>query len=187
MTLAVNEQVLAYLKIICYVSSNFINEQVLAYYSRLRSLAMNQDLALNTAISLGEALQNMHDAEVEDNFADKISADVAQALEQHDAVHILFNCGTSIQDEIAVHIWMLFATTADISEMHRAVASQEHRNALSGIGHFKLLGVWLTNLPRIIGIIVKSRRMHKRLAVEELSMLKEKSILEIRQEYGIVV
>jgi hypothetical protein len=83
---------------------------------------MNQKLAFNTAISLGEALQNMRDSEVEDNFANKTSADVAQALEQHDAVHILF-----------------------------------------------------------------SRRMHKKLAVEELSILKGKSILAIRQEYGIVV
>jgi hypothetical protein len=148
---------------------------------------MNQNLAFNTTISLGEALQKMRDSEVEDNLANTMSADTAQALEQHDAVHILFDCGTSIQDEIAVHIWMLFATTADLSEMHRAVASQEHRTVLSGIGHFKLLGIWLTSLPRIIGIIAKSRRMHKKLAVAELPKIKEKSILEIRQEYGIVV
>jgi hypothetical protein len=148
---------------------------------------MNQNLAFKAAISLGEALQKMRDSGVEDNLADVMSGETALALEQHDAIHILFNCGTSTQDEIAVHIWMLFATTANLGEMHRAVASQEHRTVLSGIGHFKLLGIWLKSLPRIIGIIDKSRRMHKKLAVEELSKLKEKSILEIRQEYGIVV
>jgi hypothetical protein len=148
---------------------------------------MNDNFGFNPSITLGEAMQKMRGSESEDNLANKIPADIAQALEQHDAVHILFNCGTSIEDEIAVHLWMLLATTANIGEMHRAVASQEHRHILSGIGHFKLIGIWLASLPRIIGIVVKSLRMKKRLAVEELSRLKEQSILEIRREYGIVI
>jgi hypothetical protein len=148
---------------------------------------MNENIGFNPAMTLGETMQKMRESESEDNLANKIPADIAQALEQHDAVHILFNCGTSIQDEIAVHLWMLLATTANIGEMHRAVASQEHRHILSGIGHFKLMGIWLASLPRIIGIVVKSLRMKKRLAVEELSRLKEQSILEIRREYGIVL
>ncbi|HAX76910.1 MAG TPA: hypothetical protein DCY88_13985 [Cyanobacteria bacterium UBA11372] len=148
---------------------------------------MNKNFGFNSSMTLGEAMQKMRESESEDNLANKIPADIAQALEQHDAVHILFNCGTSIQDEIAVHLWMLLATTANIGEMHRAVASQEHRHILSGIGHFKLIGIWLASLPRIIGIVGKSLRMKKRLAVEELSRLKEQSILEIRREYGIVL
>jgi hypothetical protein len=71
--------------------------------------------------------------------------------------------------------------------MHRAVASQEHRDILSGIGHFKLMGSWVASLPRLVGIIVKSLRMKKRLALEELSRLKEQSILEIRQQHGIIL
>ena len=148
---------------------------------------MNENLAFQSSTRLGEALQIMRASEAENNLVRAMPADTAQALEQHDVVHILFNCGTSIQDEIAVHIWMVFATTANLSEMHRAVASQEHRNVLSGIGHFKLLGIWLTSLPRIISIILKSLRMKKRLALEELFQLKEKTIAEVRQEHGIVL
>lgn len=148
---------------------------------------MSVHCGFDPSITLNEAIQKMHGSTSEGNLAKKISADMAQALEQHDAVHIVFNCGTSIQDEIAVHLWMVFATTANIHEMHRAVASQEHRNVLSGIGHFKLVRIWITSLPRIIGIIFKSLWMKKRLAVEELSRLKEQSILEIRQEHGIAL
>lgn len=100
---------------------------------------------------------------------------------------LLFDCGTSMQDEIAVHIWMLFATTANIGEMHRAVANQEHRKVLSGIGDLKLIGIWLVSLPRIIGIIFKSLRMKKKLSIEQLSQLKKQSIVKLRQEYGIVL
>ncbi len=148
---------------------------------------MSVHYGFDPSITLSEAIQEMRGLESDGNLANKISADIAQALEQHDAVHIVFNCGTSIHDEIAVHLWMVFATTAKISEMHHAVASQEHRHVLSGIGHFKLMRIWVTSLPRIIGIIFKSLRMKKRLAVEELSKLKEQSILEIRQEHGIIL
>lgn len=148
---------------------------------------MNQQFAANAAMSLGEAIQALRASEFEGDMTNKMPAEIMQAFEQHDAVHVLFNCGTSIQDEIAAHVWMLLATTANISEMHRAVASQEHRSVLTDIGHLKLIGIWFTCLPRIIGIIFKSLRMKKRLAVENLSKLKEQSILKIRQEHGIVL
>jgi ubiquinone biosynthesis protein Coq4 len=148
---------------------------------------MNQYFGSDTSITLGEAIQKLRALEHEDDMTNQMSAEVIQALEQHDAVHVLFNCGTSIREEIAAHLWMLFATTANIGEMHRAVASIEHKSVLSNIGHFKLLGIWFTSLPRIIGIISKSLRMKKKLAIEELSQLKQKSLVEIRREYGIIL
>jgi hypothetical protein len=147
---------------------------------------MNQYFGADPSMKLGKAMQKMRAAQPED-FGNKVSEDTLQALEQHDAVHILFDLGTSIQDEIAAHVWMVFATTANIGEMHRAVASQEHRSVLSGIGHFKLMGFWLSSLPRLIGILFKSFRMKQKVAVEDLSRLKEQSVLEIRQEHGIVL
>lgn len=148
---------------------------------------MNKHFGTVTSMTLGEAIQKLRTSEAEGDLTSRFTAEIDQAFEQHDAVHVLFNLGTSIQDEIAAHIWMIFATTANINEMHRAVANQEHRNVLGGIGYFNLIGIWLTCLPRIIGIIFKSLRMKKRLAVEDLSKLKEQSIFEIRREHGIFV
>jgi len=148
---------------------------------------MNEHFGCGSLITLGEAMQKLRASEREGDMTNRMLAAIMQVLEQHDTVHILFNCGTSIQDEIAVHIWMTFATTAKVSEMHRAVANQEHRHVLSRIGHLKLIGIWFISLPRLIGIVSKSIRMKKRLAVEELSQLKEKPIIEIRREHGIVL
>lgn len=148
---------------------------------------MNEHFGSVTSMTLGEAIQKLRTSEAEGDLTSKFAVEIDQAFEQHDAVHVLFNLGTSIQDEIAAHIWMVFATTANINEMHRAIANQEHRTVLDGIGHFKLIGIWLTCLPRIIGIIFQSLRMKKRLAVEDLSKLKERSIFEIRREHGIFV
>ncbi len=146
---------------------------------------MCEQAGFDTLVALNEAIQRMRASE--GDMTHKMSADMTQAFEQHDAVHILFNCGTSIEDEIAVHVWMIFATTIKMSQMHRAVANQEHRNVLSGVGHLKLIGIWFICLPRIIDIIYKSLRMKKKLAVEQLARLKEQSILEIRQEHGIIL
>ncbi len=147
---------------------------------------MNKYLGSDPSITLGEAIQKLRASEPE-NFANRASVDMIQSLEQHDAVHILFDLGTSIQDEIAAHIWMMLATTANMSQMHRAVATQEHRSVLVGIGHFQLMGVWCLSLPRIIGIFFKSWRLKQKIVVEDLSKLKQQSVLAIRQDHGIVL
>ncbi len=147
---------------------------------------MMQRFDSGNLLTLGQALQSFRASTGEDDATEQM-ADLAEVFERHDAIHVLFDCGTSIQDEIAVHVWMAFATTAKVSEMHRAVSQLEHRNVLSGIGHFKLIGIWVRCLPRILSIILKSLRMKKRVAIEELSELKPQPVFDIRLEHGIVL
>ena len=148
---------------------------------------MNKYSIFSTPMTLDEAIQQLRLSEAENDVTERMTVESEDAFNQHDAVHVLFDCGTSIRDEIAVHAWMIFATTANIGEMHQAVASREHRNVLTGIGYLKLANAWITSLPRIFGIIVKSRKMKRRLPIKDLYRLKELSVLEIRQEYGIVL
>ncbi|MBE9060288.1 hypothetical protein IQ256_04685 [cf. Phormidesmis sp. LEGE 11477] len=148
---------------------------------------MDECSSSSTSMTLDEAIQQLHFSEAENDATESMSLESENAFEQHDAVHVLFDCGTSIQDEIAVHAWMIFATTANMSEMHRAFASQEHRKVLTGIGHLKLASKWIGSLPRIFSIILKSWQMKEKLPLEELHKLKELPVLEIRREYGIVL
>jgi hypothetical protein len=142
---------------------------------------------LNSTITLEQAIQELRQREEKNNIALKMSDEIPQTFEQHDAVHVLFGCRTTIEDEIAAHIWMLFGTTAKLGEMHRTVANQEHGNVLSNIGHLKLIGIWLVCLPRILSIIIKCSRMKKRLVLEELEKLKKQPLCEIRRQYDIIV
>nr|WP_231510311.1 ubiquinone biosynthesis protein COQ4 [Fischerella sp. PCC 9605] len=139
-------------------------------------------------MTLREAIQELRAVEEQkSDISVKMSTDMTQAFEHHDAVHVLFGCGTTIQDEIAAHVWMVFGTTAKLGEMHRAVANREHHNLLSGIGYLKLFSIWVSCLPRIFSIITKCLRMRKRLALEEVAKLKEQPLCDIRREHGIVV
>jgi hypothetical protein len=130
-----------------------------------------------------EQLRRLEDPNGETTAA--MSRDTAAAFDMHDAVHVLFRCGTSLEDEIAAHVWMKFATTANIRDMHRAVANQEHRKVLAGLGHGTVARTWLRMLPRILTIIARSRRMTRPIAFDQLEQLKQRSVAQIRAEHGI--
>lgn len=143
---------------------------------------------LDDSLTLGEAIQQLRLQEDPDGAMTNAMSEVsAQAFEQHDAVHALFGCGTSIRDEIAAHVWMALATTARMGEMHRVVASQEHRKVLAGLGHVKLAGAWLASLPRLLRILMRSRQMERRIDFAELESLKRQSLAAIRREHGITL
>ncbi len=148
---------------------------------------MPQYAELNPNMTLEQAIQELRlrEEKTSDTIL-KMPNDILQTLEQHDAVHILFGCGTTIKDEIAAHIWMLFGTTAKLHEMHQVVSKLKHRNVLSNIGHLKLIGFWIICFPRLLNILIKCSRMNKRLALEKLEKLKKQSIGEIRRQYGII-
>lgn len=138
------------------------------------------------SLRLGEAIELLR--RTDDPGAvvtESMNSVAARAFEQHDAVHAIFGLGTSVPDEIAAHVWMALGTTARISEMHKAVASVEHRKVLSGIGHLKLAGTWLITLPRILMIAFAAVRMKKKIAFEELTRLKDMKLADIRAEHGV--
>jgi len=138
------------------------------------------------SLKLGEAIELLRKTDDPDAvMTESMNSVAAQAFEQHDAVHVIFGLGTSVQDEIAAHVWMTLGTTAKISEMHKAVANAEHRKILSGIGHLKLVGTWLAILPRIFLIALATMRMKKRIAFEELASLKNMKLAEIWLEHGV--
>lgn len=137
-------------------------------------------------MTLGDAIAALRADEAGRNDMTEVMARAVEvAFERHDAVHILFGCGTTLADEIAAHAWMLLGTTARIREMHGAVANQEHRAVLHGIGRWKLSGVWLRSLPRLVRIAVNAARMRRRVAFEEMETLKGCRVDAIRASHGI--
>lgn len=137
--------------------------------------------------TLAEAISHMRS--VEDptgKVTAAMSENTASAFDMHDAVHILFGCGISLEGEIAAHLWMKLGTTAKIADMHKAVAQREHRNVLKDIGHLKLLGTWVLMLPQVFGILGRARRMKKKVAFERLDELKGQTLAAILDEHGIV-
>jgi hypothetical protein len=156
-------------------------------FSSLQSLkVMPIPIYSRPALKLSEAIDLLRRTDdPESVIADSMNAVAALAFEQHDAVHVIFGLGTSVQDEIAAHVWLALGTTAKISEMHKAVANAEHRKVLSGIGHLQLFGAWLTTLPRIIVIVSATMRMKKKIEFQRFADLKNMTLAEIWVEHGV--
>lgn len=144
-----------------------------------------QPMSIDPKLTLGDAIRQLRVEAGEVDMAEAMSVESAKAFDMHDAVHIVFGCDESLPGEISAHVWMALATTAPLSEMHKAVASREHKSVLSGFGHMKLLGTWVAMLPRIIRIFWRARRMNRRLPYEHLSVLMHTSVAEIRADYRI--
>lgn len=143
---------------------------------------------MDSSLTLGEAIQKLRrEEDPAGQVANAMSGETAAAFDMHDAVHILFGCDTSLEGEIAAHVWMKYGTTARVSDMHRAVANQEHRKVLAGLGHMTLVRTWARMSPRIVGIVLRTRGMSGRLPFERLSQLKQQTLASIRREYGIRV
>lgn len=137
-------------------------------------------------MTLGEAIRALRAVEsAKNDMTEVMSQANEQAFEQHDAVHVLFGCGTSLEDEIAAHVWMLLGTTAKIRDMHQAVAGQEHRNVLAGLGPRRVAGVWLRSGFRLLRIACNALRMKRRVAFHDLAQLKQQDVEEIRRAHGI--
>jgi hypothetical protein len=143
------------------------------------------DPSFNPALPLAVAIRQLRVATGEADMTDAMSQQSAHAFAMHDAVHVVFECDDSLQGEISAHVWMALGTTAPLSDMHRAIASREHRSVLSGVGHLRLLGTWLGMVPRIVRIIWRARRMTARLPYADLSTLMDEPVASIRARYGI--
>lgn len=137
------------------------------------------------ALTLEQAISLLRSAEDGAGEIEESMAEVEQAFLQHDAVHAIFGLGTSVEDEIAAHVWMAMATNAKLREMHQAVSQAEHRKILDGIGHGRLLATWLRRSPRLLGIALRSLRMTRRIDFAQIGRLKAMTLGDIRAEHGV--
>ncbi len=115
------------------------------------------------------------------------AGELAPHMQLHDAIHVLFGCGTSLLGEVQAHLWMLLGTSARMRDMHRTASSRDHRAALADIGHAELLKTWLRALPELVSIALRARKMSRRWPAEQLAACLDRPLQELRAEYNIEI
>lgn len=136
--------------------------------------------------TLREGINELRAAESQDTDAAEIfAAELKDDIDSHDAIHVLFACPTTLEGEIAAHVWTAFGTTAKLADMHRVNAHNDHRTVLRQIGHRRLLWTWLKILPRILVTICNAQRMKRRWPVEETLSFLDRHLCDIRKDSGI--
>lgn len=135
--------------------------------------------------TLREAIAELRDAEGVNDQSEEVALELNFDLDVHDAIHCLFACSTNVGGEIEAHVWSAFGTTLSSSEMRRVTGHEDHRKALAEIGHFRLIRTWFTRLPRIIGTIVRSRKMSQRWPAQDFEAFLDRALADIRRDYNI--
>ncbi|MBY0507810.1 MAG: hypothetical protein K2X03_28110 [Bryobacteraceae bacterium] len=148
---------------------------------------MNLDyLNQHSMQTLRAALAELRAAEgIENDAAAQVAPELANDLDVHDAIHVIFGCSTDVGGEVLAHVWTLLGTTAKMRDLHRVMSHADHREALARIGHRSLLRKWITTLPLIAATAYRASRMTRRLPVDHLPSLLDRPLDEIRRSFGI--
>ncbi|MEM7305062.1 MAG: hypothetical protein AAF682_00260 [Planctomycetota bacterium] len=137
-------------------------------------------------LTLAQAVAELRRAEEPgDDASETLAPELAGDIDIHDAIHAMFGCTTDLRGEILAHVWTLFGTTTSARAMVRVNLHRDHREVLTKIGHRKLLGTWLRNLPRILGTALRAARMTRRWPADRFEEDLDRRLVELRREYGV--
>lgn len=139
-----------------------------------------------TTSTLREGVEELRQAEGADGDASQdISPDLLRDIDVHDAIHVLFGCPTSLEGEIAAHVWTMFGTTVGMKDMRRVNTHRDHRAVLAEIGHRRLAKRWARSLPVVVSVAYRAFRMTRRWPADELASYLEERLCDVRREFGI--
>jgi ubiquinone biosynthesis protein Coq4 len=141
-----------------------------------------------STMTLREAIDELRSLTGEEAiYPEQLSPEIKKALDAHDAVHVIFGCDTSETDEVIAHAWMLLGTTVKMDELQQIAAHNEHRQIASEVGHLRMLRFAIGALPRLLKAAIAAKQMKKRFPWERYFDFLDRSLLDIREEFGIKI
>ena len=140
----------------------------------------------NSTQTLREGIQELriYQGAIHD-VSENVALDLADDIDMHDAIHVLFGCPTSLFGEIIAHVWTAFGTTVKRQEMHRVSRHDDHRKILSNIGYRRLIATWLIHFPSILKTFINAMRMQLRWPAEDFILFLDQRLCDLRENFGI--
>ncbi|QLC23947.1 hypothetical protein HFP57_02135 [Parasphingopyxis algicola] len=140
----------------------------------------------DSRMTLREALAELRELEA-DVSDETIGDDLTKALIAHDVVHILFGCDISDDDEVIAHLWMVVGTDARLGDMRAIARDRDHIGYARSFAHGRRVLLVLRNLPRMLGTVIRARRMTKFWPFGGFEENLDRTLADLRAEYGITV
>lgn len=115
-----------------------------------------------------------------------LSAEAQEFFRCHDAVHVVFGCGTTLNDELVVKISSIFGTSRGIGVLrgYRLHESVEIYKQLRVLDVLRSIAQSVFLVPRTM---VRCIRQRRRWLWENFNTYARLPLLEIRREFGIRV
>ncbi|MFV8755937.1 hypothetical protein ACNOYE_35750 [Nannocystaceae bacterium ST9] len=110
----------------------------------------------------------------------------------HDAVHVVFGCNTTPEQEALTSTWTMFGTDWHWSE---AVAEglrpdqrdRFMRDIFGNVGYGRMTFLVFATLPGVIEVARRARAMSRKWAKEDYERYLDVPLVDIRSEFGIEV
>ncbi|MCA9771780.1 MAG: hypothetical protein KC466_05185 [Myxococcales bacterium] len=113
--------------------------------------------------------------------------EVAQALRVHDTAHVVFGCDTSLHGEALADPWTLFGTTVTFREYLGLLRYPQIRQVFRDAGTWNLIKATVLALPDYLRLFACTVRMPKRWPAHDHAAYMNRSLADIRREFGIRV
>lgn len=117
-----------------------------------------------------------------------LSPESASLFRSHDYCHVIFGLGTTLGDETLADTRTLFSCDVGMQRYAAYLATDEQAKALfRELGYSRAIWATVLSLPRIFRAAVKSWRMPKRWPWSPPDAYLNRSLAELRREFGIHV
>ena len=139
--------------------------------------------------TLAEGLEVYYDSFPASRSPLKDNASSGNLLRNHDCTHVIFGLDTSIEQEALLDIWVLFGCHFRFASLIAYAKLPQlkglYRELFDDYGIRGILTIYRKNFHRIRAIFKKARNMQKKWALECPEHYLNRSIQDLRQEYGI--
>jgi hypothetical protein len=109
-------------------------------------------------------------------------------FQSHDMCHVIFGLGTTLDDEAMADARTIFSCDVGLRRYAAYLSQDKQAKALfKELGYLKSVWVTAKTLPRMLRALREARRMKKRWPWAPPASYQERSLAELREEFGICV
>ena len=112
---------------------------------------------------------------------------VAKLFKRHDIIHVLFGCSTTLHDETLADIWTIFGSTVKLREYFSYLNYSETTDIFKSVKPSHVLKESLAALPDVFKVIGRCRNMSKKWIWDDYETSLDRSLNELRKDYGIEI
>ncbi len=142
----------------------------------------------DAAMTLREGAEEFHSTIPGLLTEDKIQSDkVKELFKHHDRCHVVFGCDTSMANEGFVDTWTIFGSDVDLKDYLDYLKSPEVKQLFQEIGFMRSLLESVKSSPRLFEVFMNARAMKKRWPFYGSDAYLDRSLKDIREEFGIVL
>lgn len=136
--------------------------------------------------TLAQGLEEYFSANPGLDEARRMSPEAERFFRCHDAAHVVFGCGTSLDDEAAVKIASMFGTTAGFGVL-KGYRLHESLDIYKRLRAMEVLRSVMRSAVVVPRAILRCRRQRSRWPWEGYPQYLHVPLREIRREFGIEV